>query len=127
MKGKAGIGILLARLALKLASCFAFHLTFLLNWIYIPFSCTKYIYKCLEAIACQYNHVSLLADFLASSYTCVCLILQASSVRTDLEKNSKMYLEEPTLQNRAGSSVSVISEAMIEGLCNGKVFNIPKN
>ncbi|XP_040187412.1 sodium channel protein type 4 subunit alpha isoform X1 [Rana temporaria] len=40
----------------------------------------------------------------------------ASSVKTDFEKNSKMYLEEPTLLNRAGSSVSVISEAMIEEL-----------
>ncbi|XP_075206412.1 sodium channel protein type 4 subunit alpha [Anomaloglossus baeobatrachus] len=40
----------------------------------------------------------------------------ASSVKTDLEKNSKMYLEEPTLQKRTGSSVSVVSEAMIEEL-----------
>ncbi|XP_073539227.1 sodium channel protein type 4 subunit alpha isoform X1 [Phyllobates terribilis] len=40
----------------------------------------------------------------------------ATSVKTDLEKNSKMYLEEPTLQKRTGSSVSVVSEAMIEEL-----------
>lgn len=38
------------------------------------------------------------------------------SVNTDVEKNSKMYLEEPTLQKKAGSCVSVISEAMIEEL-----------
>ncbi|XP_075701879.1 sodium channel protein type 4 subunit alpha isoform X3 [Rhinoderma darwinii] len=38
------------------------------------------------------------------------------SVNTDLEKNSKMYLKEPTLEKRAGSSVSVVSEAMIEEL-----------
>ncbi|XP_071967229.1 sodium channel protein type 4 subunit alpha [Engystomops pustulosus] len=40
----------------------------------------------------------------------------ADSLRTDHEKNSKVYLEEPTLQKRVGSSVSVISEAMIEEL-----------
>ncbi|XP_069809533.1 sodium channel protein type 4 subunit alpha isoform X1 [Dendropsophus ebraccatus] len=40
----------------------------------------------------------------------------ASSVKTDLEKNSKKYLEEPTLQKKTGSSISVISEAMIEEL-----------
>ncbi|CAJ0957238.1 unnamed protein product [Ranitomeya imitator] len=39
-----------------------------------------------------------------------------SSVKTDLEKNCKVYLEEPTLQKRTGSSVSVVSEAMIEEL-----------
>ncbi|XP_068119166.1 sodium channel protein type 4 subunit alpha [Hyperolius riggenbachi] len=40
----------------------------------------------------------------------------ADSVKTDLERNSKMYLEEPRLQKKAGSSTSVISEAMIEEL-----------
>ncbi|KAG9474421.1 hypothetical protein GDO78_004626 [Eleutherodactylus coqui] len=39
-----------------------------------------------------------------------------NSVKNDLEKNSKMYLDEPKLERKAGSSVSVISEAMIEEL-----------
>ncbi|XP_056403819.1 sodium channel protein type 4 subunit alpha isoform X2 [Hyla sarda] len=40
----------------------------------------------------------------------------ASTVKTDLEKNSRNYLEEPTLLKKTGSSISVISEAMIEEL-----------
>ncbi|XP_063815536.1 sodium channel protein type 4 subunit alpha isoform X2 [Pseudophryne corroboree] len=40
----------------------------------------------------------------------------ASSVKTDLEKNSKMYLEEPTLLKKTRSSVSVVSDAMLEEL-----------
>ncbi|KAM9296286.1 sodium channel protein type 4 subunit alpha [Gastrophryne carolinensis] len=39
-----------------------------------------------------------------------------NSVKNNLEKNSKMYLEEPTLMRTAGSTTSVISEAMIEEL-----------
>ncbi|XP_075032982.1 sodium channel protein type 4 subunit alpha isoform X2 [Mixophyes fleayi] len=40
----------------------------------------------------------------------------ASSVKTDLEKNNKMYLEEPAMQIKSRSSVSIVSEAMIEEL-----------
>uniref|UniRef100_A0A8C5N1W8 Sodium channel protein n=1 Tax=Leptobrachium leishanense TaxID=445787 RepID=A0A8C5N1W8_9ANUR len=38
------------------------------------------------------------------------------SMKSDQQKDSKTYLEEPTLQKRAGSSTSVISEAIIEEL-----------
>ncbi|KAM8946294.1 sodium channel protein type 4 subunit alpha [Pelodytes ibericus] len=38
------------------------------------------------------------------------------STKSDLQKNNKAYLEEPTMQKRAGSSTSVISEAAIEEL-----------
>ncbi|XP_044153723.1 sodium channel protein type 4 subunit alpha isoform X2 [Bufo gargarizans] len=39
-----------------------------------------------------------------------------TSVKNDLEKNSKKYLDEPTLQHKIGSSASIVSEAMIEEL-----------
>ncbi|XP_053308837.1 sodium channel protein type 4 subunit alpha isoform X1 [Spea bombifrons] len=41
---------------------------------------------------------------------------ETSSMTSDQRKNSKVHLEEPTLQKRIGSSASVISDALIEEL-----------
>ncbi|XP_063315445.1 sodium channel protein type 4 subunit alpha [Pelobates fuscus] len=39
-----------------------------------------------------------------------------SSMKSELQKDSKIHLEEPTMQKRAGSTTSVISDAAIEEL-----------